>query len=224
MKNVGLVGVILLCLALVFSGCGASKTVKGAGIGAGAGGVVGAGVGAIAGNAALGGVLGAVVGGTAGALIGKKMEKQRDEIVQNIPDADVEVVNDGEALKVTFDSGILFSTNSSTLSESSKSALNRFATTLNNNPDTDIRIIGYTDATGQDAYNQTLSEKRAQSVYTYLVNDGVSSNRMEFSGRGENDPVAPNNTAEGRAKNRRVEILVEANDAMKRAAQEGKLD
>jgi len=211
-------------MAIVFSGCGASKTVKGAGIGLGAGAAVGTGIGAIAGNAALGGVLGAAVGGTAGALIGKKMEKQRDEIVQNIPEVDVETVNDGEALKVTFDSGILFSTNSSTLSESSKSALHRFAGVLNNNPDTDIRIVGYTDATGQAAYNQTLSEKRAQSVYDYLRSDGVSSSRMEFVGHGEDDPVATNSTADGRAQNRRVEILVEANEAMRRAAEEGKLD
>ncbi|MCC8153640.1 MAG: OmpA family protein [Tannerellaceae bacterium] len=151
------------------------------------------------------------------------MDKQKQEIAQNIPEADVEVVNDGEALKVTFDSGILFATNSSTVSDASKSALHRFANTLKDNPDTDIRIVGYTDNTGQVDYNQTLSEKRAQSVYSYLQSEGASTNRMEFMGKGINNPVADNSTSQGRAQNRRVEILIEANENMRREAQAGTL-
>lgn len=151
------------------------------------------------------------------------MDKQKQEIAEKIPEVNVETVNDSEALKVTFDSGILFATNSSTLSEASKDALERFAGTLKDNPDTDIKILGYTDNTGQVDYNQTLSEKRAQSVYSFLQSEGVSRNRMEYEGHGVHDPVADNSTPAGRALNRRVEILIEANEAMKQAAQNGTL-
>ncbi|MCD8264571.1 MAG: OmpA family protein [Tannerellaceae bacterium] len=223
MKNIKLLSVLLLCAVILLSGCGASNTVKGTGIGVGAGGVVGAGVGAIAGNTVLDTIIGAAVGGTAGALIGKKMDKQKQEIEETIPDVTVDTVNDGEALRVTFDSGILFATNSSTVSDASKSSLRNFATTLKNNPDTDIHIVGYTDNTGQVDYNQTLSEKRAQSVYDYLLQQGVSSDRMDYEGKGIHNPVADNNSVEGRSLNRRVEILIEANEKMKRDAAQGTL-
>lgn len=223
MKHIRLIPVLLLCVAVLFSGCGASNTVKGTGIGVGAGGAVGAGIGALAGNTALGAIIGAAVGGTAGALIGKKMDKQKKELEQSIPDATVETINNGEAIKVTFDSGILFATNSSTLSDASKSALRNFATSLKANPDTDIKIVGFTDNTGKVDYNQTLSEKRARSVYDYLMQQGVSSDRMSYEGRGVHDPVADNSTPEGRALNRRVEIVIMANQKMINAAQSGTL-
>lgn len=223
MRHIRLIPLLLLCVAVLFSGCGASNTVKGTGIGVGAGGAVGAGIGALAGNTALGAVLGAAVGGTAGALIGKKMDKQKKELEQSIPDATVETVNNGEAIKVTFDSGILFATNSSTLSDASKSALRNFATSLKANPDTDIKIVGFTDNTGKVDYNQTLSEKRAKSVYDYLTQQGISTDRMSYEGRGVHDPVADNSTPEGRALNRRVEIVIMANENMINAAQAGTL-
>lgn len=140
------------------------------------------------------------------------MDKQKQEIEESVPDVTVDTVNDGEALKVTFDSGILFVTNSSTVSDASRSSLRNFATTLKNNPDTDIKVVGYTDNTGAVDYNQTLSEKRAQSVYDYLMQQGVSSDRMEYEGKGVHDPVADNTTPEGRSLNRRVEILILANE------------
>lgn len=223
MKHIKLLPVLLLCIAVLFSGCGASNTLKGTGIGVGAGGAVGAGIGALAGNTALGAIIGAAVGGTAGALIGKKMDKQKKELEKSLPDATVETVNNGEAIKVTFDSGILFATNSSTLSDASKSALRNFATSLKTNPDTDIRIIGFTDNTGKVDYNQTLSEKRAKSVYDYLMMQGVSSDRMAYEGKGVHDPVADNSTPEGRALNRRVEILILANEKMINDAKTGTL-
>lgn len=182
MKNFKMISVLMLCAAVLLSGCGASNTVKGTAIGVGGGAAVGAGVGKIAGNTALGAIIGAAVGGTAGALIGKKMDKQKKELEASIPDATVETVNNGEAIKVTFDSGILFATNSSTVSDASKSALRNFASSLNSNPDTNIKIIGHTDNTGRVEYNQTLSEKRAKSVYDYLLNQSVSSNRMQVEG------------------------------------------
>lgn len=223
MKRIKLIPALLLCVAVLFSGCNASNLVKGTGIGVGAGGVVGAGVGALAGNTALGAVIGAAVGGTAGALIGKKMDKQKQELQKSIPDATIETVNNGEAIKVTFDSGILFATNSSTLGDASKSALRNFATSLKANPDTYIKIVGFTDNTGKVDYNQTLSEKRAKSVYDYLMQQGVSNDRMSYEGRGVHDPVADNNTEAGRALNRRVEIVIMANEKMIKDAQSGAL-
>ena len=170
MRNFKLLSVLLLCMAVVFTSCGTwNNTAKGTAIGVGGGAAVGAGVGALAGNTALGSIIGAAVGGTAGALIGKKMDKQKKELEATLPEeTTVETINNGEALKVTFDSGILFATNSSTVSAASKSALRDLAASLNANPDTDIKIIGHTDNTGKVDYNQTLSEKRAKSVFDYL--------------------------------------------------------
>lgn len=212
-------------MAVTFTSCKSwNNTAKGTAIGVGGGTAVGAGIGALAGNTALGAVLGAAVGGTAGALIGKKMDKQKKELEATLPDqTTVETINNGEALKVTFDSGILFATNSSTLSAASMSALRNFATSLKANPDTDIRIIGYTDNTGKVDYNQLLSEKRAKSVYDYLMQQGISSDRMVYEGRGVHDPIATNDTPEGRALNRRVEILIVANEKMINEAKQGTL-
>jgi len=223
MRNFKLFSIGLATLALVLSGCGASNTVKGTGIGVGAGAAVGAGIGKIAGNTALGAIIGAAVGGTAGALIGKKMDKQKAELEAAVPEATVEVINDGEALRVTFDSGILFSTNSSTVSDASKSALRNFANNLKANSNTYVNIIGHTDNTGRVDYNQTLSEKRAKGVYDYLMQNGVTNDRLSFEGKGIHEPIATNATVEGRALNRRVEIMIMANERMIEEAQQGTL-
>jgi len=218
MKDLKVLSVSLLCAVVLLSGCGASNTVKGTAIGVGGGAAVGAGVGKIAGNTALGAVIGAAVGGATGAIIGKRMDKQKQELEQVLPeDTQVEVVEEegqAPALKVTFDSGILFATNSSTVSDASKSALRNFAGNLDKNPDTDVKIVGHTDNTGKVDYNQTLSEKRAKSVYDYLIDQGVSSRRMIYEGKGIHQPVADNSTVEGRSRNRRVEILIMANEKM----------
>jgi outer membrane protein OmpA-like peptidoglycan-associated protein len=166
MKKLKLLSVLLLCMVVVFTSCGTwNNTAKGTAIGVGGGAAVGAGVGALAGNTALGSIIGAAVGGTAGALIGKKMDKQKKELEAELeaalPEEEtvmVESINEGQALKVTFDSGILFATNSSTLSAASKSALRALANSLEANPDTDIKIVGHTDSTGKVDYNQILSE------------------------------------------------------------------
>ena len=191
----------------------------------GGGAAVGAGIGALAGNTALGTAIGAALGGTAGALIGKKMDKQKKELEATLPEeTTIETINEGEALRVTFDSGILFATNSSTLSDASRSALRKLAESLNQNPDTDIKIVGHTDNTGNVDYNQTLSEKRAKSVFDYLmVDQGVSSKRMEFEGKGIHEPIADNSTVEGRALNRRVEIIILPSEKMIQEAQAGTL-
>lgn len=223
MKNLKTFSVLFLCGAFILSGCGMSNTAKGTAIGVGGGAAVGAGVGKIAGNTALGAVIGAAVGGATGAIIGKKMDKQKKELEQVLPeDTSVEVVEEegqAPALKVTFDSGILFATNSSTVSDASKSALRNFAGNLEKNPDTDLKIVGHTDNTGSVDYNQTLSEKRAKSVYDYLIEQGVGSRRMIYEGKGIHQPVSDNSTADGRSKNRRVEIMIMANEKMVQDAQ-----
>lgn len=208
--------------AIVLSGCGASNTVKGGGIGAGAGAALGAGIGAIAGGgrgAAIGAGIGTVLGGTAGAIIGNKMDKQAAEL-EKIEGAQVEKVNDGQAIKVTFESGILFATNSSTLNTESRASLDKFAESLLNNPDTDVKIYGHTDSTGNDQINNPLSQRRAESVYNYLVSKGVSGSRMIAQGFGSTQPVADNSTVEGRTQNRRVEIYILPNEKMIQDAQQ----
>ena len=226
MKGLTLCSVVLLSGSLLFSSCGTwTNTAKGTAIGVGGGAAVGAGIGALAGNTALGTAIGAALGGTAGALIGKKMDKQKKELEATLPEeTTIETINEGEALRVTFDSGILFATNSSTLSDASRSALRKLAESLNQNPDTDIKIVGHTDNTGNVNYNQTLSEKRAKSVFDYLmVDQGVSSKRMEFEGKGIHEPIADNSTVEGRALNRRVEIIILPSEKMIQEAQAGTL-
>lgn len=211
-----LLSIAILGGTLVLSGCGATKTVQGAGIGAGAGAAVGAGVGAIAGGgrgAAIGAGIGTIIGGAAGAIIGKKMDKQAAELEQ-IEGAQVEKVNDGEAIKVTFESGILFATNSNTLNSASRLSLDKFATSLLNNPDTEVEIYGHTDSTGSDAINNPLSQRRAESVYNYLTSKGVSGSRMKSQGFGSTQPIASNSTVEGRAENRRVEVYILPNSKM----------
>ncbi len=216
---------LLLAGAIVLSGCGASNTAKGTGIGAGAGAAVGAGVGALIGGgkgAAWGAGIGAVVGGSAGALIGNKMDKQKAEL-EKIQGAQVESMNDGQAIKVTFESGILFATGKSDLSAASKSALTQFAASLNGTPDTDVQIYGHTDSTGTDAVNVPLSQKRAQAVDDFLAAQGVAKTRMTVQGMGSSQPVADNTTKAGQAQNRRVEVYIIPNAKMIKDAEAGTL-
>ena len=222
MRHLSLFATILLSGTLILSSCGASRAVKGGGIGAGAGAGVGAGVGSIIGGgkgAAWGAGIGAVLGGTAGAIIGNKMDKQKAEL-EAIEGAQVESVNEGEAIKVTFESGILFATSSSTLNAASRSSLDKFANSLQTNPDTDVKIYGHTDSTGSDAINNPLSQRRAESVYNYLLSKGVSGARLESQGFGSSQPVADNSTVAGRGQNRRVEVFIFPNAKMIREAQQ----
>jgi outer membrane protein OmpA-like peptidoglycan-associated protein len=224
MSRFTFLGAIILSVAVLFSSCGASSTVKGGAIGGGAGAAIGAGIGAILGGgkgAAWGAGIGAVVGGSAGAVIGNKMDKQKKEL-ERINGAQVESINDGQAIKVTFESGILFATNSSTLSAASQNSLSSFATSLINNPDTDVKIYGHTDSTGSDAVNNPLSEKRAQAVYNFLISKGIAGSRLASQGLGSAQPVADNNTTAGRAQNRRVEVYILPNAKMIQDAQQGK--
>ena len=223
MLNKKSIAALALSAALVLTGCGLSNTAKGTGIGAGAGALIGAGVGRVLGNTAIGAAIGGVVGGTAGALIGKKMDKQKKELEEQVKNAKIESVNDGQAIRVTFDSGILFDTNSSTLTTTSQTSLRNFAANLKVNDQTDLLIIGHTDNTGSDRINDPLSLNRASSVRSFLAGQGVSSNRMRVEGKGSREPVADNSTAAGRKENRRVEVYILPNKAMVEAAQNGTL-
>ena len=209
-----------LCFALVFAGC--NNTQKGAAIGAGGGAVLGAIVGKLAGNTAVGAAVGAAVGTGAGAIIGKKMDKAKAqaEAVKNAQVQQVTDINGLPALKVTFDSGILFTTNKADLNPAAKTSLTDFAKVLKENSDMDIAVIGHTDNTGSDAINNPLSENRAKSVSTYLKNCGVNASQIKtVEGQGSKNPVADNSTAEGRTQNRRVEVYIYASQEMIQAAQ-----
>ncbi|QOW10184.1 OmpA family protein [Kaistella flava (ex Peng et al. 2021)] len=191
-------------------------TVIGAAAGAVLGGVLGNNLGRGR-NAPLGAVLGGVVGGVAGNVIGNKMDKQAKEIKETLPGAEVERV--GEGIKVTMKENMVnFAFNSSDLTSDAKVNLNKLATVLANNPDTNINIYGYTDSKGTDSYNLSLSDRRAAAVKSYLASKGVSSSRMNTMGMGEADPVATNDTDAGRAQNRRVEFAITANENMINAA------
>ena len=225
MKKINLFVSVLISMAIILGGCNASNTAKGTAIGGGGGAAVGAGVGALLGGgkgAAWGAGIGAVVGGAAGALIGNKMDKQKKELEQ-IQSAQVESINDGQAIKVTFDAGILFATSSSTLNQASINALTQFAGSLQANPDTDIQIFGHTDSTGNDKINIPLSNDRANSVKNFLMNQGVSGMRMTSQGMGSSVPVADNSTVTGRQQNRRVEINILPNQKMIQDAEAGTL-
>ncbi len=203
--------------AMSFQACDSlTKTQKGAGIGAAAGGVIGALIGKKAGNTAVGAVLGGAIGGTAGGFIGKRMDKQAAEIEQALPNA--EVIREGEGIIVKFDSGILFDFDSNTLKEASKDNIKTLANSLNEYPGTDIKVIGHTDSRGTEAYNRSLSERRAAAVKAYAVSQGVPSSRLSTVGKGFSEPIGDNATEAGRATNRRVEIVIVANDDLKKEA------
>lgn len=192
---------------------------KGAAIGGGAGAGVGAGIGALIGGgkgAGIGAAIGAAVGSGAGMLIGKKMDDQAKKL-REIENAKVEEATDANGLKairVTFDGGILFPTNGTTLSQGAKTDLSEFAQTLQQYPETNVQIYGYTDNTGSMQANQKVSTGRADAVETYLANCGISASRMTAEGLPMQNYVASNETAAGRAQNRRVEIFISANEKM----------
>ncbi len=215
---------LALCFGMLVAGC--NNTQKGAAIGAGGGAVLGAIVGKLAGNTAVGAAVGTAVGAGAGVLIGKKMDKVKAqaEAVKNAQVQEVQDANGLDAVKVTFDSGILFATNKYDLSTTAKNSLAEFARVLNTNNDCDVAIIGHTDSTGSDAINQPLSVNRANSVEAYLKSCGVRATQIKsVEGQGSTNPVADNSTEAGRKQNRRVEIYMYASKEMIQKAEQGTL-
>ncbi|WP_304201034.1 OmpA family protein [Flavobacterium alvei] len=208
----------LFLLATIFTSCEATKnannTQKGAGIGAAAGALIG---GIIGNNSKIGtaggALIGAAIGGGSGALIGNKMDKQAREIDQALPGADVERVGEGIRLVLKEDA-VRFDTGKATLTTQAKANLDKLVPVFKDYADTNIEIYGYTDSTGSPEFNLTLSQKRAESVKDYLVSKGLLVSRFKTTGLGIADPIATNDTAEGRTQNRRVEFAIMANDKM----------
>lgn len=213
--------VAAIVLMQVLTGCQANNTTKGGAIGAGAGGVIGGVIGSRSDNTAVGAIIGAAVGGATGALIGRQMDKQAEELKKDLEGAKVERV--GEGILITFDSGLLFETNSAELESATKTNLTDLAGTLKKYDDTNVLIEGHTDNTGADDYNQRLSERRAAAVESYLTAQGVEGSRVTTRGYGESQPVAENDTDMGRTANRRVEVAIYANEKMKKLAKKGEL-
>lgn len=214
--------VLALCVGIVMTGC--NNLAKGTAIGAAGGAALGAIVGKIAGNTAVGAAVGTAVGAGTGALIGKHMDKVKAQAqaVQNAQVTEITDANGFNGVKVTFDSGILFKTNSSALSASANNCISQIANVLKQNSDVDVAIFGHTDNTGSDAINDPLSLKRAQSVESSLKGKGVK-NIRRVEGQGSHNPVADNSTAEGKRQNRRVEVYMYASQEMINAANNGTL-
>lgn len=209
---------LLLVTGFTLGGCETlSSTEQGAIVGAGAGGAAGAAIGRAAGGTAEGAILGAVIGGTAGAIIGQRMDRKAEELEAELEDAEVERV--GEGIKVTFDTGILFDFDSSDLRPAARSNLNELAASLNDFEEAQLLIVGHTDSQGDASYNQGLSERRASAASAYLRQQGIAAERMNEVGRGETEPVASNESAEGRQQNRRVEVAIYASEEYRERVQ-----
>lgn len=215
-RKLALIGLSVATSAMLFGSCtavqNASNSTKGAAIGTAAGAGIGALIGGKAGNTAIGAIAGAAIGGVAGTLIGKKMDKQAQEIENSVAGAQVEKV--GEGILVKFDSGILFDTGKATLKPNAKENIAKLVATLNKEPGTEILVLGHTDNTGSLAINEKLSLERANAVKAYAVSQGLSASRVETEGKNYSEPIASNDTAAGRAENRRVEIVIVAGKKM----------
>ncbi|MDE2366391.1 MAG: OmpA family protein [Betaproteobacteria bacterium] len=208
--------VVSVAAILVLSGCASTSemtprtrdTAIGAGVGAGTGALIGA----IAGGgkgAAIGAAAGAGLGAIAGNVWSRKMEEQKQQMEQATAGTGVQVVKTPDnRLKLDIPSDISFDTGRADIKSNLKPVLDSFATSLTNNPGTQVSIIGHTDSSGSDAVNNPLSLNRAASTRDYLVSRGVSANRITIEGRGSRQPLVANDTPANRAKNRRVEIFV----------------
>ncbi|AWA29841.1 hypothetical protein HYN48_06980 [Flavobacterium magnum] len=221
MKKISILALAFITLSSsLLTGCDAVKNSNNAQRGAAIGAIGGAIAGGVIGNnagkggkGALGAVIGGVVGGVAGGVIGNKMDKQAREIDNAIPGAEVERV--GEGIKLTLnENAVRFDTGKSTLTATATANLDKLVKVFNDYPDTNIVIYGYTDSTGSMQINQTLSEQRAASVKNYLSSKGISAARFTTTGMGPADPIATNDTPEGRSQNRRVEFAITANQKM----------
>jgi outer membrane protein OmpA-like peptidoglycan-associated protein len=212
LKRTPLSAILMLALAVVVAtGCQSlSNTEKGAIIGTGTGGAAGAAVGKAVGGTAEGAIIGAVVGGAAGAIIGQRMDRKAEELENELANADVERI--GEGIVVTFDSGLLFDFDSAALRSGARSDLREFANSMQDYPETEILVVGHTDSKGSAEYNMGLSERRAGSAADFLIDQGLSADRLRTEGRGETEPVATNDTEAGRQQNRRVEVAIFASE------------
>ncbi len=217
MKNAHFILLVISLSVCVHPACNTSRATKGAAIGAAAGGATAAIL--AKDNKAVWIIAAAAVGGVAGGLIGNYMDTQAEKIEADLEGAKVERV--GEGILITFDSGILFDVDSYALKAETRTNLQELAGTLNKYDDTEVRILGHTDNTGTEKHNMALSDKRAEAVNDYLLGQQVSESRLSTKGYGETDPIATDESVEGRQLNRRVEIVIVANKKLQRAAKNG---
>ena len=199
---------ILLVTVLSISGCASNLRT-----GALGGAVAGAVVGGLASGSARGAIVGAAIGGAAGAAVGAIMDSQAEDLQDRLPNARVERV--GEGIAVTFDSGILFAVNQATLQQAGQQNLRDLVASLEEYEGTEVLVVGHTDSTGETAYNQGLSERRADAARNFLTGAGLEAGRVRAMGRGEEEPIASNDTEQGRQQNRRVEIAIFAGEEMR---------
>jgi len=198
--------------SLGLSACASmSKKEQGAATGAAAGAAIGGIIGNQTGSTARGAILGAIVGGAAGAVIGHQMDQQAKEIDASVEGATVQRV--GEGIAVTFDSGLLFAYDSDVIQSAARANLTELANSLKKYPESQLLIVGHTDDTGSDSYNQGLSQRRSDAAATFLQSQGIARSRIQTSGRGESEPVATNESDAGRQQNRRVEVAIYASEA-----------
>lgn len=227
MKNLNIKSLAVLMAIILMSSCktiqNTNKTQRGAGIGAAGGAIIGGVIGNNVGNGnntALGAILGAVIGGAAGGYIGNRMDRQAERIEEEIPGAVVTRV--GEGINVTFneDAGVYFDTSKSNVKGTSATTLDKLAGIFKEYPKSNVLVEGHTDSAGPDDYNMNLSEQRANSVTSYLINQGIDGTRFTTKWYGENQPKGDNTTKEGKATNRRVELAIVASDELKQQAKE----
>jgi len=185
------------------------KKVSRTAIGAGGGALAGLLLGGLIGGGT-GRIIGAGIGGIAGGAVGYQMDKQIRELKESTAGSGVDIteVDNGQAILLNLPDGVTFDVDSSTLKPQFRSTLDQIAGSMNQYPNSLIDVYGHTDSTGSDQYNQALSERRASTVANYLVMQGVSAARIRSQGYGETMPIASNDTIEGRARNRRVEIKI----------------
>ncbi len=213
---------LLLIPALLVMGCNPfTRTQRGAAIGTGAGATVGAVIGKTAGNPALGAIIGGAIGGTAGAYIGSKMDRQASEIRKTVPGASV--VRKGYGIVIRFDADTLFGAGQAELKASAHTDLQNLAVSIQKSPLTTISITAYTDdSTGNAANNLDLTQKRAESVKEVLVTNGILASRLTATGKGDADPIASNNTPQGREQNNRVVIIINSDELGRQASNKNK--
>ncbi len=201
----------IIAAAALLAGCAnMSDTQRHTATGAGIGALGGAALGAIAGDSAgTGAVVGAGLGALGGYIWSQHMEQQKRDMQAATQGSGVTVSQTADnQLKLDIPSDISFATGRADIEPNLRTVLDRFAQSLRANPGTEVRIIGHTDSTGSDAVNDPLSVARASSTRNYLTDRGVDPARIQVAGRGSHEPIASNATAEGRARNRRVEIYV----------------
>ncbi len=227
MKNVKLLTALMATASLSLMGCmDADGTYNHTATGAAIGTSVGAAAGALisnqtndsscddddeeckANNNSGGALVGAAMGGMVGTAIGYNMEQQEQDLRQDLSGSGAVITNTGDKLVVTLPEAITFPVDGTTVKSSLMGPLASLASNINDYPGTIIQVVGNTDSSGSESYNQTLSERRAQSVANILVADGVAPSRVQTVGMGENAPIASNSTEAGRAQNRRVDINI----------------